>query len=164
MSRSGTDYLQLFFEEFPDWLACVIDTGGLGLCEEMSLDLHTRFPELIRVYGDVELLGGINREHPPGATLRPELMEVQIPYEMLHFERTRWPHWWCQTESGQVIDPSRWQFPGEVRYHRLDTHPDGPPTGKCPDCGGYARQHRTFCSDACERSFADYINGRSSNE
>jgi len=72
-------------------------------------------------------------------------------------------HWWCETRTGQVIDPTRSQFPCELhqlRYDEFSTAKHGPePIGKCMDCGGYVydNDHHGFCSDKCRRATEAYL-------
>ena len=122
---SPNHYLAAFFEAYPDYAATVEDTGGLGLCREFTEELQAMFAEdLTRVYGHVIL-----QQVDPG-------------------ERASWPHWWCLDPTGDIVDPTRGQFPGEVEYVMHD--PKRPPTGKCFNCGDYCYEGRALCSDVCE--------------
>lgn len=71
------------------------------------------------------------------------------------------PHWWCQTREGEVLDPTLPQFEdlGDIIvYRRIDeSKADLLPTGKCPNCGEFCFNHRSVCSNACEREYAAYV-------
>lgn len=86
--------------------------------------------------------------------LRAELMAIHPSVE-LGYERLEWPHGWLLTPSGEVVDPTRWQFPGLIKYEMDD--PDDPVTGKCPNCGGRCRRGRYLCSETCEQEFAECV-------
>jgi len=128
-------YLRAFFEAIPDYKACVLDTGGLGLCAEMTQDLVDLFPvELKRVRGHIRML-----------VVAPD-------------ERDLWPHWWCLTDAGEIVDPTRAQFgPGAIVYEQADEN--NLPTGKCPNCGELCYEHSYFCTDACGTAYVAYCNG-----
>lgn len=130
-------YLQAFFNAHPDHRRCVVDTGGLGLCDAMTEDLVAMFPELERVSGFVRLL------------------DLEDPAD-----RSLWPHWWCVTEGDipEIVDPTRGQFGlGRIQYEAIDER--NPPTSKCPNCGEPCYEHRYLCSEACERSYLAHLDG-----
>jgi len=73
-------------------------------CAEATLAMCAAFPELIRIRGSAMV----------GIDFRP--------------------HWWCETPSGTVIDPTAHQWPGGVVfYERLQSEEE--PYGKCLNCG-----------------------------
>lgn len=64
-------------------------------------------------------------------------------------------HWWLETESGEIIDPTAGQFLGAVVYVAFDeTKASELPTGKCMNCGDYCYGKRKYiCSDECEEDY-----------
>lgn len=99
------------------------------MCGHVTAEMKEAFPELRRVRGHV-----------------------------LHRGK-RYPHWWCQAEDGQIIDPTVNQFlphptPEQYEEH-LDQDPE--PTGKCYNCGEYTYDGASFCTDLCESSYRSYI-------
>jgi hypothetical protein len=79
-----------------------------GTCREVTKDMLKVFPHLRRVRGHYHCFSWGDREH-----------------------------WWLEDESGNVIDPTRMQFPSQGcgTYHELSDEPE--PTGMCPNCGEY---------------------------
>ena len=81
----------------------------------------------------------------------PELIRVRGWYSGIE-------HWWCKTDSGEIIDPTAHQFPdmGLSVYAEFREGVDPEPIGKCLNCGEYCWEwspsHCT-CSTECERSF-----------
>lgn len=110
------------------------EMGVVGTCAEAVRLLVARFPALVAVRGHVRML------------------------DAPAYERAVWPHWWATKPGGEVVDPTRAQFPGRVAYEPLD-EARGEPTGRCPNCGELAYDHRYVCSDACEREHAAYCSG-----
>ncbi len=101
-------------------------------CEKATNRMVREFPELTRVRG---------------------LASVEEPYDL---PPTRTPHWWCKTLYGEVVDPTGHQYPTKIlEYHEADES-RGPPTGKCPNCGGLCYGGFT-CSEKCEKKFAEYL-------
>jgi len=84
----------------------------------------------------------------------PELRQVRGFCYVNH-----WPeqHWWCETEDGEVIDPTASQFDKISRYEEYNVDVHGPePIGKCLDCGDYVYEddhYHGFCDEYCEQSF-----------
>jgi len=73
-------------------------------CEEATTTMCVAFPELVRIRGSAMV----------GVDFRP--------------------HWWCETPSGTVIDPTAHQWPGGILfYERLQSEEE--PYGKCLNCG-----------------------------
>ncbi len=71
---------------------------------------------------------------------------------------TGWPHWWCETDDGDLVDPSASQFPAIFDYVAIDeSAPE--PTGKCMECGDYCYDTSGACSPACLASLNTYYNG-----
>ena len=83
-----------------------------GHCAEWTAALAETFPELKRVRGFVTLRTGLRRSH-----------------------------WWLETASGEIVDPTASQFDSEYFWHAgiafyeplNESEPE--PTGKCPNCG-----------------------------
>ena len=100
-------------------------------CREATRLLVEFCPELTRVRGHVKMVGAPDDDERP------------------------WSHWWCVTSSGEVVDPTRSQFPcRDLVYVPIDES-RGEPTGKCPNCGGVCYEHRFTCCDECEREFVE---------
>lgn len=102
-----------------------------GLCSSVTLEMQAAFPELHRVRGHV----------------------IDVADDQ------QYPHWWLQTDDGDIIDPTVGQFAGipSIRYVRW-REGTKEPTGKCHDCGGYVYDGSSFCSDDCARSTEAYLN------
>lgn len=107
--------------------------GGavLGLCREAVQEMLVDHPELREVRGHVYCAWG------------------------------RRGHAWLVDEAGDVVDPTRAQFPGPITYEPWKPG-DTVLVGSCMDCGEeiwVAVQsldedpgHPTFCSEACEQA------------
>lgn len=67
-----------------------------------------------------------------------------------------YPHWWCETSEGAVIDPTSAQFPS-MGLGAYEEHTGPEPTGKCPNCGGYCYDGGQVCSDRCAREYTAYL-------
>ena len=80
----------------------------------------------------------------------PELKRVRGYYFCLCWGQRM--HWWCVETDGNIIDPTKEQFPtkGTCRYEPLK---EGDPIsiGKCVNCGEYCYKNRYFCSDKCRK-------------
>ena len=75
----------------------------------------------------------------------PELIRVRGHYG-------EHAHWWLTTARGEIIDPTRSQFPFLGEYEPwLEGSTE--PTGICPNCGDYAYNNYTCCSDTCSTAF-----------
>lgn len=105
-------------------------TNTYGQCAEATLAMQQAFPELTRVRGHY--------------------------YDCLWGQRE---HWWLVTKDGQIVDPTKSQFPskGFGTYTKLpDDTPE--PSGICMNCGDYCYYHKDpkayssshFCSQRCE--------------
>lgn len=120
-------------QAYKDWIVAKLATGSpYGRCDEWTREMQLAFPELRRERGHyLDVIWG--------------------PRE----------HWWLIDDAiadddagGDVVDPTAEQFPtrGCGIYSTLD--PNAPePTGKCPECGEYCFDGRSFCCDAHERAF-----------
>jgi hypothetical protein len=77
----------------------------------------------------------------------PELRLVRGHFEP--WEGTRkWPHWWCQTSDGTVVDPTAGQFAGLGPGDYVE-HVGKEPTGRCYQCGLYVFHGEPFCDAIC---------------
>lgn len=86
----------------------------------------------------------------------PELHRVRGHYYCLVWgERS---HWWLVTADGGIVDPTAVQFPSRgTGVYEAWNEGSAEPTGKCPNCGGYAYNHAAVCSDACAREYERYL-------
>jgi hypothetical protein len=86
----------------------------------------------------------------------PELRQVRG-----YYVDRRWgerEHWWCVDPAGQVVDPTARQFPSRGYGEYVELDPTArQPTGKCPECGGYAFDGETFCSEDHKTSYMAYL-------
>lgn len=123
-------------ETYHNWIKCNVPEQCVGICETITKRMMEEFPELIRVRGHVILL------------FRPDC----DPYS----------HWWLKTATGEVVDPTRSQFPGKIVYDEWDeSEPE--PIGKCLNCGGYCYadsdySNKDLCSTKCEKEYMAYLN------
>ena len=83
----------------------------------------------------------------------PELCRVRGHYRCsLWGERL---HWWCKTPDGEILDPTKIQFPSHGAGDYLPWDESSPePTGKCANCGVYVYGGDMFCDDACSGEYA----------
>lgn len=125
---------QAEYVEWIRWFADRHDGDVNGECEDATDAMVAAFPELRRVRGHVTMLAA-----PDGDT-RP------------------WPHWWCVTPEGEIVDPTRAQFPGPLDYEEHDED-RGEPSGVCPNCSGLVYGGGTCCSDRCHDEYASYVMG-----
>ena len=103
-------------------------------CAEATKKMVEDFPELKRVRG---------------------LASVKEPYGL---PPTRTPHWWCVDRDNNIIDPTAHQYPTYIIKYEEADESQGPPTGKCPNCGGLCYNARYTCSDKCEKEYIAYLN------
>lgn len=105
---------------------------GAGQCAEATTAMVAAFPELRRVRGHVFLMG-----------------TAKTP-----------THWWCVAPDGEVVDPTRHQFPNLVGYDEW-TEGSEEPVGRCCECGGYiyasSGYSDTVCSDDCRKAYESYL-------
>jgi hypothetical protein len=114
--------------QYLDWIAANVTGDGYGKCKEVTEKMASAFPELTRVRG--------------------------------HYYCPWWgerAHWWLTTPDGDIVDPTKTQFPsrGMGHYEPWDETAQAP-TGKCPNCSGYCYNHQTCCSDECHNAYAAY--------
>ncbi len=76
-------------------------------------------------------------------------------------------HWWCVDADGQIVDPTRGQFPFADEQLVYEEYVDGDPVrlGVCMDCGAaiWGRPDdesidTSFCDARCRDSYAAYLN------
>lgn len=104
-----------------------------GTCMKASKAMAKEFPELTVVRGFVRSFDG-------------------EPHQ----------HWWCKTEDGKIVDPTRQQFLAiePITYQEVsdeDIHKSY--HGRCPNCGEYfaSEDYRTCCSDQCDQDYISWI-------
>jgi len=115
-------------EKYRDWIAQNVPEA-YGACREITSLMAAAFPELTRVRGHY--------------------------YCLVWGERA---HWWLETQTGGVVDPTAMQFPskGAGSYVPWREGARGEPTGMCPNCGGQAYNGDTCCSDECGREYVAF--------
>lgn len=97
-------------QEYTDWIRTNVLENPLGDCRKWAEAMRVVFPELALVRG--------------------------------HYYCVVWGqrgHWWLVASDGEVVDPTAAQFPSQG-HGVYDPWEEGAkePTGKCPNCGGYA--------------------------
>ncbi|MGH9388965.1 MAG: hypothetical protein ACRD1Z_05065 [Vicinamibacteria bacterium] len=117
--------------EYDAWIKANVEGDGFGLCKGYARRMAQAFPELrlVRGYYHDALWG-------------------------------RRGHWWLALPDGSIVDPTAAQFPtrGNGEYEEFTGDESELPTGKCPNCGEFCYDGRSFCSEECGRSFAAYLN------
>jgi hypothetical protein len=122
---------------YEEWISENVEGDGYGKCDEYTLKMQAVFPELTRMKGFY---------HCP-----------------IWGQRT---HWWLITDFGEVVDPTKAQFPskGTCEYEELlDIElEDRLPCGKCMNCGEEIYKKNFYasdmCSEECGKSFLRYLN------
>lgn len=109
----------------------------VGLCASATQNMCKEFPELKRVPGHVIFADGTIHEH-----------------------------WWCEEESGNIIDPTakQWQLM-PVEYVAWKPG-DEVCIGRCMNCGDYIYgtpeslngSRKEICSDECYDDYANSLN------
>lgn len=107
-----------------------MDTDALGTCKEVTEELAQRCPELRRVRG--------------------------FYYDIFWGQRT---HWWLIAPNGQIIDPTKSQFPDTHGEYEEWVEGQEEPVGLCANCGDYVYASKwagdpTVCSEKCGIEFA----------
>ncbi len=106
-------------------------TEPYGRCAEVTQQMVEEFPELMRVRGHY--------------------------YDLVWGERE---HWWCVDPFGEIVDPTKDQFPTKgTGEYVLWVEGTPEPTGMCPNCGEYCYDGRSLCSDNCEIAYLAYLRG-----
>jgi hypothetical protein len=74
-------------------------------------------------------------------------------------------HWWLKTPSGEIVDPTKAQFPFVMEYEEIDDkHPARNfERSVCANCGehyyiGKDYDDSTVCSSKCWTAYASYLN------
>ncbi len=87
--------------------------------------------------------------------------ELRLAVGFVHCTWGRDQHFWCVTEDGEIIDPTRSQFIAVWKYEELDLADPATrakiPTGRCMDCGDDVYGGNQFCSDKCWESTRVYL-------
>jgi len=89
-------------------------------CAEATLALTQAFPYLRRVRGHA-------------------MVEIHLR-----------PHWWCLTETGDILDPTAHQWPNPPTFYELLPDNFEEPHGKCLECGELLFRYRGAQSFHCE--------------
>lgn len=122
-----------------------------GHCISASHKLQEAFPELRLIRGTVVSTNWIKRMG----------INVTEADELQSLIRPDGGHIWCETETGEVVDPTFLQFAfvnDVALYVPFDESKAADlPTGKCPNCGDYCYHGKELCSEECERSYARYL-------
>lgn len=119
-----------------------------GQCYSACLDMQEEFPELRLVRGWV-------------VTKAWSLANPKGTYDQLTDFNPGDGHFWLETETGLIVDPTARQFhePLDMYYIPFDeTLADKLPTGRCVNCGDYCYGANSgICSDECARSYEAYL-------
>lgn len=117
--------------DYATWITFHVPPDPTGLCQQITAKMVAAFPELKRIRGHYTWTGSTDRP---------------------------WPHWWCVTDTGEIVDPTAAQWPDSGRgvYDPWDES-QGEPTGKCPNCGGYCFNGDSVCSENCQREYVAYL-------
>lgn len=71
----------------------------------------------------------------------------------------RYPHQWCVTPEGEIVDPTAGQWMGIMEYQEIKE--DEPkPIGKCMNCGEWIFDNyklKNFCCEDCHKANIDYL-------
>ncbi len=122
-------------QEYADWIADQdLPQCPAGLCHIVASQMTDAFPELRLVRGHFAPWDGPRSR--------------------------KWPHWWCETAEGAVIDPTVAQFAGLGPGDYVE-HNGKEPTGRCLECGLYVFNAGSFCDDVCARRWNDDITAQS---
>lgn len=102
-----------------------------GKCAEITLQVQRQTPDLKRVRG--------------------------------HYDCPIWgkrEHWWLINSTGEIIDPTKEQFPSKgIGEYIPWTEGNPEPTGKCLECGKYTFNMQHFCSKCCNDNFCNSLKG-----
>ena len=108
---------------YQEWVDELLPRNPAGMCGAVTQAMVEDFPELRRVRGHFVAADG-----------------------------RQYPHWWCETPGGDIVDPTVAQFGGMPGDYVEHVGPE--PTGKCLNCGGYVYTGDHCCSETCLRTFA----------
>lgn len=86
----------------------------------------------------------------------PELRRVRGHYRYQNGGGTE--HWWCETTTGEIIDPTVSQFDAIGCY---EEHAGAEPVGKCYNCGEYVweayKGQTSICCEECYDTYVAYL-------
>jgi hypothetical protein len=120
-------------ERYTAWMTQHVLGDVTGQCQQWVTRMQDAFPELRIVRGHVRPYGVKIVGKPHG-----------------------YPHWWLITPDGQIIDPTREQFPWvRLTYEPWDES-QNEPTGKCLHCGEYCYNSEACCSQSCAHACEAY--------
>lgn len=125
-------------QKYVDWVEAYVKRTPFlrGQCIKASEEMRQAFPELVEVRGHVYCAWGKDG------------------------------HVWLTTPEGEIVDPTRGQFPGPIRYEAWKPG-DMVEVGRCMDCGEYIWEsvqslddvaHKDFCDERCFRRFNEALN------
>ena len=109
------------------WIANHQPTDPRGQCANVTQAMAEAFPELRRVRG-----------------------HYVCPLE------GRRPHWWMETASGEVIDPTAAQFASNG-IGEYEEHTGAEPTGHCLNCGAMLFTGELFCDRQCAEDCVEWM-------
>jgi hypothetical protein len=84
----------------------------------------------------------------------PELKPIRGWYD--EYQGVKRPHWWCKTQSGEIIDPTANQFDLIGEYIPYDESL-GEPKGKCRYCGNISYWSSNACSKKHWEDIKNYL-------
>lgn len=118
-------------ERYEKWISENI-RESYGKCSEATLRMNEEFPELKRVRGHY--------------------------YCPIWGERE---HWWLVDFEGNVVDPTKSQFPSRgIGHYEPWNEGDPEPTGMCANCGELIYDgNTTVCSEQCHREYVAFCTG-----
>lgn len=147
--------------EYKDWIrdfVLSVDEHVENKCTSATEKMVEAFPELKRVRGFVF------------PTFDMARIEAMLPHQGMSEEELRmcWhrevgvtQHWWCETEDGQTVDPTRLQYKHwpVITYVAYVEEKHGPlPKGKCMECGELCFPPWSgVCSQKCHDRFDAYL-------
>ena len=113
---------------YNEWITINV-IDPVGTCKETTLAMQEAFPELTRVRGHYYCPAWGEREH-----------------------------WWLVDPEGDIVDPTKAQFPSHHGVYVPWDEDAEEPSGICLNCGEYVYDDGSFCKDSCRRAFmADLI-------
>ena len=116
---------------YSNWIKENVPKNPYGLCESTTKQMRDAFPAtLVRVRG--------------------------------HYDCPFWgkrEHWWCTDPFGNIIDPTKAQFPSNGFGDYIPWVEGAPePKGKCVNCGAYVFDTNSWCSETCKIALLRAIN------
>ncbi len=122
-----------------DYLAGLAFPGAcLGRCQEAVQEMAVAFPELRVVRGHVYCAAPWGKR----------------------------AHWWCETDYGQIVDPTAAQFSVEIFEYEEYTEGAEVRIGRCMNCGEEIwgkpeKAPQQFCGSECHDGLAAEMNANS---